>query len=317
MPLDVGGVIGVVTVVSAEARLDERALERITQLCRRAAPILGHARRQRELSRALRQRHDTLAIIAHDLQNPLAAIRLSLEMLLTTRPENERRRIGRAQLHLSHRATEWMSRITQELTRLSAGHPLSQPVRDPHLLSELLDDAIAILEPLAMQKSLALRHELPDLLQVHGDGEQLFRVLSNLLGNAIRSSTPGGVVTVRAEPDVEEVRVSVEHSGPGVAERELGALFERSGDGARLGLFIARSIVEGHGGRIWAESEGTRFHFTVPSSLRPSSRRARRRALGPESPPRSIAVKTRTCGWRILCTSATACFRRLPTRRWR
>jgi signal transduction histidine kinase len=99
-------------------------------------------------------------------------------------------------------------------------------------------------------------------------------VLSNLIGNAIKFTPTGGTITVRAEQVEEEVRFLVEDSGKGIPEAEIPQVFgrfwqnsETARQGTGLGLFIAKGIVESHGGRIWVESKlgvGSRFYFTLP-----------------------------------------------------
>ncbi len=103
------------------------------------------------------------------------------------------------------------------------------------------------------------------------------RVINNLVHNAIKFAPDGGVITVAAEAQEEDVQVSVTDNGPGIPKDEQTRVFERfykadrarSRGGTGLGLAIARHIVEGHGGRIWVEStpgQGATFCFTVPKA---------------------------------------------------
>jgi signal transduction histidine kinase len=114
----------------------------------------------------------------------------------------------------------------------------------------------------------------PGLSPVVADRGQIERVLTNLVDNALRASTAGGTVTVAARSDGGRVVFSVEDTGRGIRPEQLPRLFEKfsrapgsPGDGAGLGLYIARRIVEAHGGRIWARSEpgrSTIFAFSLP-----------------------------------------------------
>ncbi len=127
----------------------------------------------------------------------------------------------------------------------------------------------------AEEKGLELKVE-PDRgnLRVQADSKRIMQVLSNLLGNAIKFTPYGGAIALRAGSEEAQVRFSVSDTGPGVSESDLATLFEpyrmvekhaRAGSG--LGLYIARSIVGQHGGRIWASSEvgkGSTFYFTLP-----------------------------------------------------
>jgi signal transduction histidine kinase len=122
-------------------------------------------------------------------------------------------------------------------------------------------------------------HELvvrfPDELPlVRGDEERLRQVLSNLISNAIKYSPEGGKITISGHGLPREVAITVSDKGPGLPIDEKERVFDRfyraaaaSQQGAGLGLFLARAIIEAHGGRIWVESElnqGSTFHFTLP-----------------------------------------------------
>jgi two-component system phosphate regulon sensor histidine kinase PhoR len=143
--------------------------------------------------------------------------------------------------------------------------------------TNLLDLAQAQVErfyPRALQKQLAITVDISPGMCVLADGEMLARVLSNILHNALKFTLPGGRISVEARKDGENVIVSVADTGPGIPHEELGRIFERfykvdrarGQSGTGLGLAIARHIVEGHGGRIWAESEaghGATFYFML------------------------------------------------------
>ena len=138
---------------------------------------------------------------------------------------------------------------------------------------DLVEEALLAASPLAEAKRITLAVELIDAPRLEADPERIFRVLSNLLGNAIKFTPEGGTVTVRAERRGGELSITVADTGPGIAADQLPHVFERywkaqpaSQTGAGLGLYIAKGIVEAHGGRIWAESSagGARFTFTLP-----------------------------------------------------
>jgi len=138
---------------------------------------------------------------------------------------------------------------------------------------ELVDEALLVASPLAQAKQITLTLELIEVPRLEADPERMFRVLSNLLGNAIKFTPEGGTITIRTEHRDDDLWISIADSGPGIAPDQLPHLFERywkgqstSQSGSGLGLYIARGIVEAHGGRIWAESSdgGARFTFTLP-----------------------------------------------------
>jgi signal transduction histidine kinase len=114
-------------------------------------------------------------------------------------------------------------------------------------------------------------------VQVVADRRPILQVLANLLGNAIKFSVPGGTVVFRADADQAEARIVISDTGPGIPQDELETVFEpyrtirRTGTaGTGLGLYIAKGIVQRHGGRIQVESQvgtGSMFSFTVPRAV--------------------------------------------------
>jgi two-component system phosphate regulon sensor histidine kinase PhoR len=127
---------------------------------------------------------------------------------------------------------------------------------------------------------ISLVDEVPDDLVVEADRERIHQVMFNLVDNAVRFTPPGGAVSIRARREDERIQVEVHDTGVGVAPEHLPRLFERfyradsarsrdDGGGTGIGLAIARSIVEGHGGRITAKSEpgiGATFTFDLPAA---------------------------------------------------
>jgi signal transduction histidine kinase len=137
----------------------------------------------------------------------------------------------------------------------------------------MIEEALLGVAPLAEVKPITLSLELIDAPTLAADPDQILRVLTNLLGNAIKFTPPGGTVTVRAERSGPDLTITVADTGPGILADQLPWVFERywqarpaSQLGAGLGLYVARGIVEAHGGRIWAESSarGARLIFTLP-----------------------------------------------------
>lgn len=140
--------------------------------------------------------------------------------------------------------------------------------------------AAQLLEPLLVNKKITLRLELPDSLPaVPLDSDRILQVLKNLLGNAIKFTPEGGVITVTAGVQSRGIKVTIEDNGPGFSGDQLKWIFEKfrqvptSGapmiKGTGLGLAIVKQIITAHGGRVWAESEpgrGSTFYFTLPLS---------------------------------------------------
>lgn len=278
VPLRVHGrTLGVLKFGMAESgrRYSTQDLALAEEIARRAAIAIDNARLYEQAKRATVARENLLAIVSHDLRNPLGVMLMNLAVLLKARGGEERRK-ARKQLDAIQRSAIHMIRMVEDLlatASIEAGQ-LSVEQRRLHA-SPLISEAIDALQPLAARKSLHLVNELSvELPAVHADAARLQQVFANLLGNAIKFTPDGGAITVRAWPSGEQVTFSVSDTGPGIAEDELPHLFDRFWQATRtarlgtgLGLFIVKGIVQAHGGRVWVESkvgEGTTFFFTLP-----------------------------------------------------
>lgn len=223
----------------------------------------------------IRAREDLVAVVAHDLQNPLSGVRLNCDYLLDHAPPADRVG-GRRQLEAMRRGIDRMTHLARQLSemaRIEAG----QLVLDRSLESvdSLVGDALDLARPLAEQKNVRLEApaQLP-VARLSVDRGRILQVLSNLIGNAIKFSDAGGEVRIEVARDAAAVRFAIGDDGAGIAADQLAHIFERYWRGHRrqwsgsgLGLYIAKSIVEAHGGRIGVESElgrGTRLWFTLP-----------------------------------------------------
>jgi signal transduction histidine kinase len=228
-----------------------------------------------ELARA---REQVLAVVAHDLRNPLSTI-LGAASLLED-PTQDAREI-RETLALIHRAVDRMNRLIGDLldvTRLEVGRLVLE--QEPIAVRDLLAQTLESWEATATSRGLSFEIDpVSEGLAVFADGSRVLQVLDNLVGNAVKFSDAGGRIAVRAtrgEGSTTEVRFSVSDTGPGIPPEVLKELFQRfwqanAADrrGIGLGLAICKGIVEAHGGRIWCESQlghGARFTFTLPIS---------------------------------------------------
>jgi signal transduction histidine kinase len=285
-----GKIVGALTLVSStEGRrytMDDVKLAE--ELGRRAAMAVENARLFDEAELATKARDDMLAIVAHDLRNPLNTIFMSSELLLEVVGETEHP-MEHKQLAIVQRAATRMNRLIQDLLdvkRIEGGN-LALETRDTDP-SSVVSEAIEILRPVAAASSLRLESDVaPDFPLIAVDPPRIQQVLSNLVGNAIKFTPAGGQIVLRAKPADGEARFVVVDNGPGIAPDALPHIFGRFWQGKRtdrrgigLGLTIAKGIVEAHGGRIWVESQlgaGSSFYFTVPlasaqavKELRPS-----------------------------------------------
>lgn len=280
-----GQTFGAMVLGSAQpGRFTPADLELAGELARRAALAMNNARLYQDARHATHIRDQVLRIVAHDLRNPLNTISLSAGLLLESLPEQLAKE--RDQLALIQRSVDRANRLIRDLLDVARIEARGIAVdRAPHDAAALVREAAELHRPLAEEKGLQLEVHLPeDLPAVYVDRDRVLQVLGNLLGNAIEFTPRGGRITVRAERLDGQVRCSVSDTGPGIPEDQLPHIFEpfwqatkRTGEGAGLGLTIARAIIQAHGGQIWAESKpgaGTTFYFTLPTTDatgRPSS----------------------------------------------
>jgi PAS domain S-box-containing protein len=279
VPIRSGGeLIGSMMFSSTRAgRYTHEDLSLAQELGRRAAVAILSARSYQAAEAATRARDDLLAVVAHDLRNPLNTIHmgssLALEML-AEQPEAT----GRRQFEIIQRSAEHMNRLIQDLldaTRLQSGQLTLD--RAPVTPRAIVDDAFEILHPLAAHADIDLVAEVrEDLPPLSADRMRLQQVLSNLIGNALKFTPARGRIVVEACEENGVMSFVVADTGQGISPDQLPHIFgrfwqARSTDrrGLGLGLSIAKGIVEAHGGAIHVESEpgrGSRFVFTVPMS---------------------------------------------------
>ncbi len=226
-------------------------------------------------ARAISARESFVAAVSHDLKNPLNAIRMSAQSLSKALPEVIGG--GRVQTHerLVLRAVDRMTRLVGDLldaATIDAGG-MSVDLRDESV-HNLVTEATELLRPLATARDLTLGLEIGEDLRVLCDHARVLQVLSNLIGNAIKFSDEGTDIVVGAERMPGVARFSVRDHGIGIEPGQLRHIFERywhsrstAGGGSGLGLFLAKGIVQAHGGNLWAESKvgaGSTFYFTLP-----------------------------------------------------
>lgn len=219
-------------------------------------------------------REEVLAMVSHDLRNPLNSIHLSASALRDL-PLSEEKRVQILDRILS--VSGQMDRLIQMLldtSRLESGNALPME-RSAVDVGGLVQQASTLFQPQVEAKRIRLECELPDgCPRVYADKERILQVFWNLLGNAIKFTPQGGHVLIRAEAEGSTLRFSVNNQGPEIPPEHIERLFEpfwqekrteRLGTG--LGLPISRAIVQAHGGRIWVESSqarGTSFFFSLP-----------------------------------------------------
>ncbi|WP_257453874.1 sensor histidine kinase [Archangium lipolyticum] len=257
-------------ISSAPGRAYDAAdLEFARGLGRLASLAVENARLYQSARHATHARDEVLGIVAHDLRSPLNAIVLSTQLLQRQAGERSQELLGTI-LSSARR----MSRLIDDLldvTRMEAGKLSLNP--SPQPTAALLRDAVEAARPQAGEVQLVLG-EIPELPPVFVDRDRLLQVFSNLLGNALKFTPPGGEVRVGARMEGEAVCFFVRDTGPGISPEVLERIFDRFWQldrsdrrGAGLGLSIAKGLIEAHGGKIRVSSEpghGSTFFFTVP-----------------------------------------------------
>ena len=239
---------------------------------RRAGLAVDNARLYDEAQRAVRARDDVLAIVSHDLKNPLGAVLLSASLLARATAADARLHRYASTIQASATRMDRLIRDLLDLSSIEAGR--FRVEARPERIEDVVEEATALLSPLAHEKGIVLAWGgTPHPAPIPFDRERVLQVLSNLVGNALQFTPEGGNVTVRIVPSSGSVRVEVADDGPGIPEAELAHVFDRywksrSRRGTGLGLSIAKGIVEAHGGAIGVESKlgaGSAFWFTLPA----------------------------------------------------
>jgi two-component system phosphate regulon sensor histidine kinase PhoR len=258
--------------------------ERVFQVTVRAFPDPAeHAalillRDVTELQRLGRVRRDFVANISHELRTPVTSLHLLTDTLaqeLATNPAHAVELVAklRQQVDVLHQLTEEM----MSLALIESGQ---MPIRLIKIrLAEVVKETLEILRAQADRKHLALDLQIDSTLCALADADGMRKVFNNLIHNAIKFTPPGGHIAIRAQPIGENIQVAIADTGIGIPARDLPRIFERfyksdsartanGGRGTGLGLAIAKHIIEGHGGKLWAESiegKGSTFYFALPA----------------------------------------------------
>jgi signal transduction histidine kinase len=229
--------------------------------------------------KAIRAREQMLAVVSHDMKNPLGSIRMNAQLIQRLINGAAPSTLGQQVLRQTdriYRATERMGHLIDDIldqAKIEAGRFSVEKVRNP--VDELVAELVEQFQPLAMQKSVLLESRVPtEECFAEFDRERVYQVLSNLIGNALKFTPARGRILVSVERAQGNLVFEVTDTGVGIAPDQLPHVFERfwqgkeaEQQGTGLGLSIARGIVEAHGGRISAKSElgkGSCFSFSLP-----------------------------------------------------
>jgi signal transduction histidine kinase len=256
---------------------DEHALELFAAHAALAIELCRHLEHAQHRVASM---HDELSVaVAHDMRTPISAILLQLDLLLERGAPNEDHvLVPLAALGRLRDASRRVSRMVDDLFD-SSRIELRRVALDRRQLSlrDAVGSLVAQLEPTLGDHSIHIVTE-PDVPAVMADPLRVDEIVTNLLENAAKYSSPGGPITVRIARAGGGATVSVEDQGAGIAANEIPKLFDRyfqakrprtKKSGLGIGLYITKGLVEAHGGRIWVDSctgQGSRFHVWLPGA---------------------------------------------------
>ena len=231
---------------------------------------------RKEAERAKRMRDEILAIVAHDLRNPLNGILLQATVFAKPSEEDAPGQVKDGARRIVDLALRMNALISDLLDAASIDEGRLRIVPQEQDVARIVSEAIETFTPLCRGRMLTLHGSAPDApVRVSCDRNRIQQVLGNLVGNAMKFTPRGGAISVRAAALASEVWFSVSDTGEGIPTHACERIFDRYGNarerdvpgGLGLGLFIAKSIVAAHGGRMWVESKvgsGSTFFFTLP-----------------------------------------------------
>jgi signal transduction histidine kinase len=269
-----GRVQGAITLLMSDSQrvYQQSDLEVAVELGRRAGIAVDNARLYREAQEAVRLREDVLAVVSHDLRNPLGAIDLSASMLLQKNHDAR----ARKQLEIIRRSASRMEHLITDLldvASIQAGRLALD--KTPNDADKLVAEVVDMHASLAAEKQILLTART----SLHGvaiqcDRERIGQVFGNLLSNAIKFCRPGDRIEITGSSDGARATFAVRDTGPGISADALPHLFEpywsakqHAKQGTGLGLYICKGIVEAHGGTITVASApdaGATFTVTLP-----------------------------------------------------
>jgi signal transduction histidine kinase/CheY-like chemotaxis protein len=238
--------------------------------------------RERELHKADRRKDEFLAMLAHELRNPLAPIRNASELLARTLPADSQSQnvVGLVKRQVTH-----LTRLVDDLldvSRITQGRIELQ--RSPIELSSVIEQALESVEPLMREKRHKVRVSSRfDDLHVDGDSARLVQCVANILTNSAKYTDPDGEIQIDSHREGEEAVICISDNGVGISQELLPQIFElfvqsdrtldRSQGGLGIGLSVVHRLVEMHGGRVTARSPGpglgSLFEIRLPTVKAP------------------------------------------------
>jgi len=249
-----------------------------------ASDITVRKMAEEKLKEQDRRKDEFLAMLAHELRNPLAPIGAAADLLQRTRPDEAMIRttsriIGRQVRHMTELIDDLLdvSRVTRGLVELE---------ETPLDIGQVVDEAIEQVSPLVQARRQRLDVRRPAAMAlVCGDKKRLVQVLANILNNAAKYTQEGGELQLDMQADEREIRIAVTDNGIGIAPEVVGRVFDlfaqaersvdRASGGLGLGLALVKNLVELHGGTVACDSpglgKGSRFTICLPRLAQPQA----------------------------------------------
>jgi PAS domain S-box-containing protein len=270
-----GRLLGLLTLVSSHRIYDERDLALAEDFANRGSMALDNARLYREAQESDRRKEEFLAVLAHELRNPMTPLLTCLELMRSGDPEPGSLDRWR---EIMERQVRNLSRLTDDLldvSRVTRGKIDLQRQRVD--VATIVDRAIEIVRPLLQSRSIGLDVAVERGLTLDADPLRLEQILANLLHNAAKYTPDGGRVRLSGTRDGRMVSIRVEDNGVGIDADLLPRLFDlfmqgnRASGGLGIGLTLVRRLVELHGGKVRATSggpgTGSQFEVRLPAGV--------------------------------------------------
>lgn len=272
-----GRQVGVISFIRCKPDgYSEADLDFANLIADRAALAVDNARLYNEAQQAIRLREDVLAVVSHDLKNPLGIVKGFNELIASYAMSSMVNHSILEATQAIERSVRQMERLVNDLLDFAKIQSGTLSIESkPYQVSNLIWEGAEIIKHHADKKNISMQIDVqPQLPMVNCDSDRIKQVFSNLLGNAIKFSPENSFLKIRALRNPSDVEITITDYGPGISSDNLSHIFDRYWQvretaklGNGIGLSIAKGIVEGHHGKIWAESKigkGTTFHFTLP-----------------------------------------------------
>lgn len=247
----------------------------------RLSRAAGDARKVEKKQKDLSHAEQMMAIVSHDIKNPISAIQLEAQILLRVSARSPKSELSDEVIIQANRilkTTERMKILVSDLLdREKSVHSLSDLDKMTCHAFVLIEEVLDGLGPLIQDKNISINNLVPENILIHVDKNKIYQVFSNLIGNSIKFSPQGGVIKISVSEDSSSLIFSVENNGPRLRESDISNVFKKywtgnngSSQGTGLGLYICRSIIESHGGVISVNNlpvKGVSFHFSIPKII--------------------------------------------------